>query len=70
MRQSFPQPVPEPNLEAAEVGGLAHEGRAMQVAQARKVVAPVPLKVGKERTLLIQPQILADDFHREHFTVG
>jgi hypothetical protein len=70
MRQALSQPLAQLILETAEVRGLAHEGRAIEMAKRSEIVAPMPLEGDKERTLLIQTQELAHQFHGQHFAVG
>ena len=61
IRQALTQPLSRVVLAATEVGGLAYERGVMEVAQARKGVAPMPLKIGNERAVLIQTSVLAHD---------
>src|SRR5262245_21348575 len=70
MRQALAQPLPKLVLGAADVAALEHEGRARETAKTGKIVAPMALEVCKERTILIQTQILAHHFHGQHFAVG
>jgi hypothetical protein len=70
MRQALAQPLSQLIFESTEISSLPGEGCAMETAKARKEVAPVSLKIGKERAVLIQTQVLAHDFHGQHFTVG
>ena len=69
MRRLRKQRLPDVLLDPPQIGRLADERRAVNSSQRRKEVDMVSPEVGAECRVLIQAQLLADDFHGQDFTV-
>jgi hypothetical protein len=64
------QALPERLFELPEVGRLAHEGGAVNLAQAGEEMREVATEVIEDGAILGQAEHLADQFDCEDFTVG
>ena len=70
MRHLGKHVLPQALFEAPQVGRLAHEGGAVQPAQRGEEVRVVLAEVGEQGAILLQPQVLAHHFHRDHLAIG
>jgi hypothetical protein len=64
------EPVPESLFHPISIGGLAHKRGAMHAVQTRKEGQIMMLEIGKDRRILRQSEILADELDGQPFATS
>ena len=63
-------PLPEPIFHHLQVRCLAHEGCPVDTGERREEGGVVASEISEEGAVLLQAEVLPDNFHRQHFAVG